>query len=52
MRITIEPRDLSYRQYTERISVTKFGHVNESNYIHCKKCGVIFDTAECQPHFY
>ena len=19
-------------------------------YIHCKKCGVIFDTAECQPH--
>ena len=33
MRITIESRDLSYRQYTERISVTKFGHVNESNYI-------------------
>ena len=20
--------------------------------VHCKKCGVIFDTAECQPHFY
>ena len=20
--------------------------------LHCKKCGALFDTAECQSHFY